>query len=413
MATTPLTGRLPEGAVLLHVGPYKTGSTAIQAALHNAREEMHTHGVRYAGTGTRAMRAGWAVIGSTPRGRPEATIDEWEELVEEVRGAPDELVCVSTEDFGRVGPELARRIVADLGAERVHVVTVVRRLDRLLPSQWQQRAQSFRTESYEEFLRAVLGEKPRQHPTGKAFWQSHDVKRLLKVWSDEVGPQHVVAIVADESDRAVLPRTFEQLLGVPDGLLQQAPPANPSLSYNGVEMLRRLNLAAQEKGWPDEVYYPVMRSMVDQMKSAGRGDGDRSVPGLPAWAEERVRELSDLRAGALVASGVRVLGDPDTLREVVAGGEAAEEVETISVESAVHGLAGAVAAHERLQSKAGRRKLRRARAGARQATPVTEPRVADLPTRDIVAEAGRRAVARGRGVVRRVVPDVVRRGDDR
>ena len=392
-------GRLPDGALLLHVGPYKTGSTAIQAALHGAREEMRGHGVVYAGTGTRAMRAGWAVIGSTPRGRPTATIDEWERLVEEVRAAPDLRICVSTEDFGRVGPEVAHRVVTDLGRERVHVVTVARRLDRLLPSQWQQRAQSFRSDSYEEFLRAVLSERPRQHPTGKAFWQSHDLRRLLNVWSAEVGADQVIAIVADESDRALLPRTFESLLGVPEGLLQQTPAANPSLSYNGVEMLRRLNLLAEEKGWPDEVYYPLMRRMVDEMKSAGRSEGDRAVPGLPDWAEDRVRELSERRADALVAAGVRVVGDPDVLRQVSVGGAEADEVETISVGSAVHALAGAVAGHQRLQSKAGRRKIQRARAGA--AAPASEPpRIEDVPARALLAEAARRTVARGRGVVR-------------
>lgn len=397
-STAFATSRLPDGAVLLHVGPYKTGSTAIQAALHNSREELRAHGVRYAGTGTRAMRAGWAVIGNTPRGRPVATIDEWENLVEEVRGAPDELVCVSTEDFGRVGPEIAGRIVHDLGPERVHVVTVVRRLDRLLPSQWQQRAQSLRTESYEEFLRAVLAEQP-EGATGKAFWQSHDVGRLLGVWSELLGPDRVVAMVGDESDLAALPRTFEQLLGLSDGLLQQAPAANPSLSHNGVEVLRRLTLAGEQKGWPTEIYYPIVRSMVDQMKAGGRGHEDRRVPGLPAWTEDRVRTLSARRVDDVVAAGVRVLGDPETLREVVVGGEDIEQVETISIASAVHGLAGAVVAHEQLLSDAGRRKIRRVRAGSGEA----HPRVADVPARALLAEAGRRTIARGRGVVRRVV----------
>ncbi|WP_394289191.1 hypothetical protein [Microbacterium sp.] len=394
-------GRLPDGSILLHIGPYKTGSTAIQAALHQGREELRGHGVLYAGTGTRAMRAGWAVIGSTPRGRPTATIDEWHSLVEEVREASEPLVCISTEDFGRVGPEIAGRIVTDLGPDRVHVVTVVRRLDKLLPSQWQQRAQSWRTESYEEYLRAVLSERPRSTETGKAVWQSHDLKRQLKVWSDQVGTDRVIAIVADESDRSVLPRAFESLLGLPDGVLQKTPPANPSLSYNGVEMLRRLNLEAQERGWPDEVYYPVMRRMVHEMKEGGRGDGDRAVPGLPAWAEERVRELSERRADVLASSGVRIVGDPDALREVVAGGEAGEEVQTLSIDSAVRGLAGGVAGYQRLESKPGRRQIRRVRLGASGPRRRAEPVLADVPARALLAEAGRRTVARGRRVVRR------------
>ena len=44
MAGAPL---LPAGAGLLHVGPHKTGSTALQGALHQAREELAAQGVLY------------------------------------------------------------------------------------------------------------------------------------------------------------------------------------------------------------------------------------------------------------------------------------------------------------------------------------------------------------------------------
>ena len=40
---------LPEGAVLLHIGPYKTGSTAIQQALFDQRDVLAEHGVLYPG----------------------------------------------------------------------------------------------------------------------------------------------------------------------------------------------------------------------------------------------------------------------------------------------------------------------------------------------------------------------------
>ena len=40
---------VPEGARLVHIGPYKTGSTALQSALHQARPVLADHGVRRAG----------------------------------------------------------------------------------------------------------------------------------------------------------------------------------------------------------------------------------------------------------------------------------------------------------------------------------------------------------------------------
>ncbi|MGN6574272.1 MAG: hypothetical protein ACTHKG_01160, partial [Nocardioides sp.] len=38
---------LPQGSKLLHIGPHQTGSTAIQDAMDQAREEMRQQGVLY------------------------------------------------------------------------------------------------------------------------------------------------------------------------------------------------------------------------------------------------------------------------------------------------------------------------------------------------------------------------------
>ena len=50
---------IPPGGVLVHLGPFKTGSSASQAALANVRADLPRHGVCYPGRGTRDRRAGW------------------------------------------------------------------------------------------------------------------------------------------------------------------------------------------------------------------------------------------------------------------------------------------------------------------------------------------------------------------
>jgi hypothetical protein len=375
---------LPPGACLLHIGPFKTGSSAIQASLHQARPLLGEHGVVYAGKGARAMRAGWAVIGVTPRGRPTATIEEWARLAAEVRAATDRRVCVSTEDLGRVGSRVAHRVVTDLGPERVHVVTVVRRLDRLIPSQWQQRSQSFSTDSFEDYLHAVLDEPGAgSSASGTAFWASHDVARVLRTWAGEVGPDHVVAIVADETDRTLLTRTFERLLGLPEGLLAPAGRGNASLSATGVELLRRLNAEGAARGWPDEVHARLVREVAGRLKRVGPGPGDLAAPPLPAWAAERVAELSVARARAVAESGVRVVGDPGALAVVPRPG-AAHEAETVSIDAVVAGVTGAVAGHRALTEPTAARKPHADSAD-------------EVPTRDVLAELGRRVSRRFSG----------------
>ena len=58
-----------EGALLLHIGPYKTGTTAIQQALHDARPSLRERGIIYPGKSRRQRRSGWSVMDRHPLGR--------------------------------------------------------------------------------------------------------------------------------------------------------------------------------------------------------------------------------------------------------------------------------------------------------------------------------------------------------
>ena len=60
--TTPV----PPGSLLLHIGPQKTGSTAIQHSMHEARARLAAHGVRYLGDRPVEKEAGWVALGLGP-----------------------------------------------------------------------------------------------------------------------------------------------------------------------------------------------------------------------------------------------------------------------------------------------------------------------------------------------------------
>ena len=66
---------LPDGTHLLHIGPQKTGSTAIQGALHEARDAIREHGVVYPGPDAKPRDAAEVGLGFSrirPRGSDEA-----------------------------------------------------------------------------------------------------------------------------------------------------------------------------------------------------------------------------------------------------------------------------------------------------------------------------------------------------
>lgn len=330
---------VPAGARLVHIGPHKTGSTAIQVALHEVRDSLPDHGVCYPGPGTRARKAGWSLgLPGRPAGTAKPPIRHWRRMVKDVREAGSLRVCVSNEDFGRADEATAARIVEDLGGPAVHVVAVARRLDRYLPSQWQERVKAGESSSFEAWLEVVLGDDASKW-NHRNTWQAHHVQSMVRRWTDLVGPDRFTLIVSDDSDRLLIPRTFEAMLGLPEGLLKLHPDrSNRSLTYEEVELIRAINIASKERGWDRSVFRSFVKFGVSA-ELTGRpptGVGTKAPP-LPAWALDRVRELSAERARAVREMDVRVIGDPDWLLlpdSVTPGGASAEPVLPVSVAAA-------------------------------------------------------------------------------
>jgi hypothetical protein len=315
--TARLAEPVPAGTLLLHIGPQKTGSTAIQAAMHAAREALAEHGVFYPGPGRRPIEAGWAVLGAgAPLGRPTPRIERWTELVDATRATALARVCVSNEDLSRGDDRAVERILGDLGPDRVHLVYVARRYDRLLPSHWQERLKARMTWSYGDFLAHVLDDAQRASWEWRLMWESQSVAGVVERWSRWVPPERITVVVLEDGDRAFLPRVFEDLLDLPRGLL--APPTtrdNRSYTFPEAEALRRINELTTAEGWSGGRYLRlVRRGVAIRWTNSARHPDDPPIPGLPAWALARVADLADAQVDQIRGSGVRVVGDPDQLR---------------------------------------------------------------------------------------------------
>lgn len=307
---------LEDGSHLLHVGPQKTGSTALQFALHAQRERLREHGVVYPGPDVRPRYALGAGLGyTTPRGGRRPSKPAWRQLLKQVGDPTARLVCVSHEAFGRATDDQIEQTVAALGGARPHVLAVARRYDRLLPSQWQQRVKARLTLSYDEWLRIVLGPDAPGDGVWRNVWVPHDTVALARRWADVVGADNVTVLVADDADRGILPTVVERMLGVPAGMLAPGDEiVNRSLTYSEVELLRSLNLHFDEVGYSDQRYHRLVnKGLIRTMVTSARDPGDPSIPPLPAWAWEPLDERSQARVQGLGESGVRVVGDPSLL----------------------------------------------------------------------------------------------------
>ena len=283
---------LPPNAVLVHVGPYKTGTTALQTSLHARRRELATHGVTYPGTHHRQMRPSWALVGRSRLGNDPVPTEEWDEMVAECRSAPGR-VMISSEDLSSAAPDQVRTLVDDLGHDRVHVLFVVRRLDRLLPSSWQERVKSVNeTRTYDAWLREVLTQ-PESRAAG-LFWGHQSVATQVALWTSVLPPEQMTLLVADEDDRTLLLRVTERLLGLTDGTLVPTESPNTSLSWNRTELLRGVNAGVQAGRWSERLHKRlVYAGLVKGLQTPPRGPYDLPIPLLPAWAQGRLRELSD------------------------------------------------------------------------------------------------------------------------
>jgi hypothetical protein len=378
---------LPERAVLVHIGPYKTGTTAIQSSLHEHRDELAAHGVTYPGRYHRQMRPSWALLGRSRVGEADVPGSEWDDLVDEVRAASGRVV-ISSEDFASARPKHIRRLVGDLGDDRVHVLIVARRLDKLLPSAWQERVKSVNeTRTYDAWLREVLSGE-RDGDAARVFWHNHGLQSLTERWCAVLPPERVLVLVNDEADRRLQPATFERLLGIPEGGLTPGPHTNTSLSMERIELCRQVNLAAEARGWVGmrKLNRP-RRGMLAGLRAAPLADFETVIPALPAWTGARLEQLSRERARAVAESGVRVLGDPDLLLYTpeASDAELAEPptvLPTSAATSAIeHALAGML-----------RRDAARVRVTAPPSTPADPLR--EISSRAMLREVARRQVGR-------------------
>ena len=367
---------LPPAARLLHIGPPKTGTTAVQSAFSRERDRLPEFGAYYAGPGSRPREAVAAL--TRPLGDDDKVLAAWHDLVNEVEEAGERRVVISNERFSTADPETAATATAQLGGDRAQVVMVARPLDALLPSQWQQRVRKRRSMiSYDDWLKIVLGPEPDAEHF-EHFWVLHDLADQIDRWTRATDPSRVTVVVADEGNRDFLPRLFEGFLGLPEGMLVPSKSwSNRSLDRAEAELLRALDHVADARGWERGLYEGTLKPAISSELRAS-APTRRAPILLPEWAVERVNELNEQRRDLLLAAQVRVIGDPTTLaeRDLAGSSEDPEPDEvTVTLEMSTRVVDAVVAQMSqrevRLKRRLRRQFRRRTRARAGRANAAT------------------------------------------
>jgi hypothetical protein len=315
---------LPPGTRLIHAGSHKTGTSAVQGAFELARDRLPEHGVSYFGAapGRTYLEGALAVTGRKPQlGKQVPDLSQWTALTAAVAAEGDRRVLVSSAFFGDGDEEATSRVVEGFsGAWPVHIVITLRPLTKVIASQWQQYVQNGLRLRYEDWLDAKL-KRPDDGPPTPLFWHRHRHDRLVGRWAEAAGADRVTVVIVDESDRMMVLRTFEALLGLPRGLLvPDAATTNRSLSLAEAELIRLLNEEANRRKWPEQVYARLVRSgAINHLKRGYQpGPGDQRIV-TPPWALKRVGEIGAEIAAGISALGVQVVGDVSSLGATPAG----------------------------------------------------------------------------------------------
>ncbi|UJP39549.1 hypothetical protein [Cellulomonas palmilytica] len=324
---------LPEGTRLVHIGAHKTGTSSVQGAFHDQREQLQACGVQYPGTDVNHALAFRALFGWASAETQSAGQHRLGDLRAALEADTTSRVLLSSEELTWADLDEARR-VRELVGPRSHVVLTLRDMGGFLPSMWQQAVRNGEPTAFDDWLAARL-----RRPERVRTFHRTDGSWLTHRWAQVFGPEDVTVVVLQRSAPERLFSVFEQLLAIPAGTLAVSE-RNRGMTLPESEVVRRLNVRTRGMRVPAArrraLLYrgPVTRMLHDWVPPAGT-----PRPTVPAPLAEGVAELGRRVADEVRASGVRVVGSLDELSRVPSDLPASNTTASVPMDVAAIALA--------------------------------------------------------------------------
>lgn len=337
----------PVRRCFVHVGLQKTGTSYLQSVFWQSAEALREQGLGLLpGTRAGAYHLMLAVRDQLREGiDPPKAFTVLRRLPRQAARLDTPHALISQESLAPASPDQVRRLVTALEPFEVHVVVTARDLARQIPSTWQQRMRTRRTEPYDAFVRAVAA----RGPHARVFWAQQDLPAVLDRWGSVVPAErvHLVTVPPAGTPGAVLLERFCAAVGVsPEGLDTRASRPNASLGSAQAELLRRVNVALGDRLPHPRRGYAAMvkRFLAGEILAAQPGDAVAVPRDLESWCIE----LAEAWTKDVTARGVDVVGD---LADLVPPAEAFAGCSTPVADAAV-----AAAASEALAELVHRRR---------------------------------------------------------
>lgn len=298
--------RIPDDGLLLHVGVFKTGTTALQEALRAADPSLVANGVLYRGPASWEWKTLLGLMNANRPGGP------WQQLEQAVNGHTGRAM-VSSENLCGATPDEAKNVVERLGAGRPTTVLItIRSLSGLLASTWQQLLKRGMHQSFQSWLEQVFDNVGSPEVQ---YWRRNDFPAQVRKWGALVGEENVILAVSDKKFPTRNIEIVEDLLTLPRGTveLRADTRSNRSMTFAEAELLRRVNEDLEDRLTRESYRKLVRLGTFPGMYKTDTG-ADEPIP-LPRWAAERASEIGRDQAEQLKQSRAVLIGDVDALAD--------------------------------------------------------------------------------------------------
>lgn len=294
------------GRVFLHVGLPKTGTTFLQRVMWSQKKLVRAQGsILPLESVFEHYLASVDVRGLAAQQRhPARANGQWQRLVTEVEDWSGDVI-ISHELFAAANEVQADRAVSSFRGREVHVIVTARDLARQIPAEWQESVKHRYAKSFEHFIDDV-----RHDPDHRTwFWRVQNVTSVVRRWSRDLPPEqvHVVTVPPSGAAPAVLWSRFATTVGLtPEPFELSVARANPSLSCEQAELVRRLNQILGDR-LPRSGVYPRLVKEILSHSILSKRPGTPLVLPRSSWefAHDKSMEIIE----GLHSLGVNVVGD--------------------------------------------------------------------------------------------------------
>jgi hypothetical protein len=331
--------------LIFHPGFHKTGTTALQQALTEARKELKVSDFNYPNTRGKAHHsAAWAITQKTwgweKRGGRLINSDEWEKLEKKIASS-DKTSIISSEFFSTADPVQLTKLGQHLKDYETKVIFTWRPLPFMLASSYQQYLKYGVRVSYKKWL-VEMFENSESTKMTPSFWKRNHHGDVIESWIKVFGSQNVSLIAVDESKPDFLYESFAELAGISSGVLTKpkAKEINRSLTFNEAALLLEINKRYPKDGDWDS-YSTFIRS--GNIKALTSSEiicqSDEKIM-TPQWALGRAIEINSQSVAKIKSLGIEIIGDLDRsdFSKIPVGVNT--PVTTISIETAARAMIG-------------------------------------------------------------------------